>query len=94
MQTNIFEGVGVINRTYAENGVSYIHNTTGSESDMPDLKNAYSTTDVADMLGVTERTVRNLCKSKEITHYRIGKKIVITETDCENYINSLKVEKE
>ena len=61
---------------------------------MHKLTDAMSTNEVAEVLGVTERTVRNLCKNKDITHYRIGKKIVITKTDLENYIESLKVEKE
>ena len=92
--TNLIEGVDVQNRHNAENDVFCMYQDTRSEHHMHNLKEAMSTSDVAEILGVTERTVRNMCKNKQITHYRIGSKIVITKTDLDNYIESLKVEKE
>ena len=53
-----------------------------------------STKQVDEILGVSERTVRNICKSKELAHYKVGTKIVVLPEDLTNYINSLKIEKE
>lgn len=61
---------------------------------MVNLNEGMTTKEVSDILGVSERTVRNICKSKSIVHYKVGTKIVILPEDLSNYINSLKVEKE
>ena len=61
---------------------------------MVNLNEGMTTKDVADILCVSERTVRNICKLKQLVHYKVGTKIVILPEDLNNYINSLKVEKE
>lgn len=61
---------------------------------MVNLNEGMSTKDVAEILGVSERTVRNICKSKQMVHYKVGTKIVVLPEDLTNYINSLKIEKE
>ena len=61
---------------------------------MVNLNEGMSTKEVAEILGVSERTVRNICKSKELAHYKVGTKIVVLPEDLTNYINSLKIEKE
>lgn len=61
---------------------------------MVNLKEGMSTKEVSEILGVTERTVRNICKSKLLVHYKLGTKIVVLPEDLTNYINTLKVEKE
>lgn len=92
---NIYNGGSDnVDRQCAENLVQCIHNDTRSVQDMNEMLKGMSTKEVAEVLGVSDRTVRTLCKNKEITHYRIGTKIVITESDLQNYIESLKVEKE
>ena len=61
---------------------------------MVNLNEGMTTKQVAEILGVSERTVRNICKSKELAHYKVGTKIVVLPEDLTNYINSLKIEKE
>lgn len=61
---------------------------------MVNLNEGMSTKQVAEILGVSERTVRNICKSKELAHYKVGTKIVVLPEDLTKYINSLKIEKE
>ena len=61
---------------------------------MVNLNEGMSTKQVAEILGVSERTVRNICKSKELAHYKVSTKIVVLPEDLTNYINSLKIEKE
>ena len=55
---------------------------------------SYSTKEVAEILGLTERTVRNYCTQKKLSHYKIGTKIYILKTDLEKFITKLKVEGE
>ena len=50
------------------------------------LENSLTTQQVAEMLGVSERTVRNYCKDKLITHYKIGGKITIEKKDVDEFI--------
>ena len=61
---------------------------------MVNLSEALSTKQVAEMLGVSDRTVRTMCIEKQIAHYRIGTKIVILPEDLRNYIENLRIEKE
>ena len=61
---------------------------------MVNLNEGMTTKTVAEILGVSERTVRNICKSKQLVHYKVGTKIVVLPEDLSNYINSLQVEKE
>lgn len=61
---------------------------------MVNLNEGKTTKEVAEILGVSDRTVRNICKNKELIHYKVGTKIVILPEDLKNYIESLKVEKE
>lgn len=42
--------------------------------------------EVAQMLNVSTRTVRRLCESEDLTHYKIGSVIKITEEDLQNYL--------
>lgn len=57
------------------------------------LENSLSTAEVAELLRVSERTIRNYCKDKLITHYRIGGKIVISPQDVDEFIkNHAKIE--
>jgi len=58
------------------------------------LNEGMSTKEVSEIIGVSERTVRNICKDKKLTHYKIGKKIVVLPEDLKIYINSLKIEEE
>lgn len=58
------------------------------------LNEGLSTEDVAKLLNVSDRTIRNYCKSKKLEHYRIANKIVIMPEDLEKFIDSLKVKKE
>ena len=50
--------------------------------------------EVAQILGVSDRTVRNYCNTKALEHYRIATKIYVSKEDLEKFIKSLKVEKE
>lgn len=68
--------------------------TSKEGESMVNLADALTTKTVAEMLGVSDRTVRSLCNDKQITHYRIGTKIVILPEDLRQYIENLKVEKE
>jgi excisionase family DNA binding protein len=45
-----------------------------------------STRTVAATLDVSERTVRNLCESGEISHYRVGKLYRIKQSDLDSYL--------
>lgn len=53
-----------------------------------------TTEDVAKLLNVSDRTIRNYCKSKKLEHYRIANKIVILPEDLEKFIESMKVKGE
>lgn len=46
--------------------------------------------EVAKMLSVSERTVRNLCNRGEIPHITVGSQIRIDKEDLQNYIKSNK----
>lgn len=61
---------------------------------MVNLNEGMSTKEVAEFIGVSERTVRNICKQKQLVHYKVGTKIVVLPEDLKNYIESLKIEKE
>ncbi|MBE7054414.1 MAG: helix-turn-helix domain-containing protein [Ruminococcaceae bacterium] len=58
------------------------------------LNNGMTTEDVAKLLNVSDRTIRNYCKSKKLEHYRIANKIVILPEDLEKFIESMKVKGE
>lgn len=90
-----------VNRGTEEQGcASYINSdivdaeTEKGGNKMVNLNEGMSTKEVAEILGVSERTVRNICKSKELAHYKVGTKIVVLPEDLTKYINSLKIEKE
>ena len=61
---------------------------------MVNLNEGMTTKEVSEVIGVSERTVRNICKAKKLTHYKIGTKIVVLPEDLKIYINSLKIEEE
>lgn len=61
---------------------------------MVNLNEGMSTKEVSKILGVSERTVRNICNQKQLVHYKVGTKIVVLPEDLTNYINSLKVDVE
>ena len=78
---------------YANSGIMSATTEKGGHN-MVNLNEGMSTKEVAEILGVSERTVRNICKSKELAHYKVGTKIVIIPEDLTKYIESLKIEKE
>ena len=47
----------------------------------------YTTTEIAELLKISDRTVRNLCLNGEIEHNRIGSQIRISETQLNTYLN-------
>jgi putative molybdopterin biosynthesis protein len=49
-------------------------------------KNALSTEDVANMLGVSKSTVYNLIKNGEITSYKVGRKVRFTQENVNDFI--------
>lgn len=51
-------------------------------------KEAYSISEVATLLGISERTVRRLIKSKELTAARIRQQWRITRADLSLYLQS------
>ena len=55
-------------------------------------EDSYTTKEVAELLGITERTVRNYCKKRLITHYVISTKIYIKKDDLNKFIESQKNE--
>ena len=79
--------------SYINNGIVNAETEKGGNK-MVNLNEGMSTKQVAEILGVSERTVRNICKSKELAHYKVGTKIVVLPEDLTKYINSLKIEKE
>ena len=52
-----------------------------------------TTKEVAELLGVSDRTIRNYCKEQKLTHYIFGGKILILPEDVEEFVESLKVER-
>ena len=50
-------------------------------------KNALSTQDVANMLGVSKSTIYNMIRNGEITSYKVGRKVRFTEKDVQQYIS-------
>ena len=46
----------------------------------------FTTLEVAELLKVSDRTVRNLCANGDIEHNRIGAQIRISETQLNNYL--------
>ena len=48
----------------------------------------YTTLEVADLLKISDRTVRTLCSSGELEHNRIGSQIRISETALNNYLSN------
>lgn len=59
----------------------------GSEAEMPKM---FSVEEVAQMLNVSDRTIRRLCQREEIPHIYIGSQIRITENDLQNYLSNNK----
>jgi putative molybdopterin biosynthesis protein len=49
-------------------------------------KNALSTQDVADMLGVSKSTIYNMIKTGEIISYKVGRKVKFTEDSVNDFI--------
>lgn len=80
--------------TNSENDVIIKPLTEKGGYNMVNLNEGMTTKTVAEILSVSERTVRNICKAKQLVHYKVGTKIVVLPEDLTNYINSLKVEKE
>ena len=50
----------------------------------------YNVNEVAEILNISARTVRNLCYSGEISHNKIGGQIRISQTDLETYLKETK----
>lgn len=53
-----------------------------------------TTAEAAEILRVSERLVRKLCDERKITHMKIGRNIKIERSDLEDYLNSIRIEKE
>lgn len=47
----------------------------------------YTTLEIAELLKISDRTVRNLCINGDIEHNRIGSQIRISETQLNYYLN-------
>ena len=50
-----------------------------------------SVNQAAEILGVSEVSIRRFVKEKRIPHRRIGDRILFTESDIEDYLASIKV---
>ena len=50
----------------------------------------YSVKEVAEMFGVSDNTIRNLCDSGELESIRIGAQYRISEENLKKYINQNK----
>lgn len=94
IESNVNSGTDIQNWTDYDGSEIISPTTEKGGHNMVNLNEGMSTKEVAEILGVSERTVRNICKSKELAHYKVGTKIVVLPEDLTNYINSLKVEKE
>ena len=57
-------------------------------------KEYLTTSEAAEILRVSERMVRKLCDERKITHSKIGRNIKIEKSDLEEYLKSIKIEKE
>lgn len=53
-----------------------------------------TTAEAAEILRVSERLVRKLCDERKITYMKIGRNIKIERSDLEDYLNSIRIEKE
>jgi excisionase family DNA binding protein len=51
----------------------------------------YSTTQAAELLGVTSRQVVDLIREGELTAYRIGSKYVLCQSDLLEFLNARRV---
>ena len=58
----------------------------------PILTGEMTYSDTADFLSVSERTVRRWVRSKNIPHYKIGRRVYFTEADLLRWIESCRVE--
>lgn len=94
IECNVNSGTEIQGCTHYDNNDIISTTTEKGGYNMVNLNEGMSTKQVAEILGVSERTVRNICKSKELAHYKVGTKIVVLPEDLTKYINSLKVEKE
>lgn len=52
-----------------------------------DVNAVYGVIDIAGALGVSERTVRTLCYTQSIEHFKVGQQIRITGQALTDYIN-------
>ena len=94
IETNVINGTEAQACANCVNGDIIAPITEKGGYTMVNLNEGMSTKQVAEILGVSERTVRNICKLKQLVHYKVGTKIVVLPEDLTNYINSLKIEKE
>lgn len=53
----------------------------------------YGTKELADLLGVTERTIYNYIKDKELVASKIGRKWIIQEADVKAFLDSKRTDK-
>lgn len=51
------------------------------------MENIFTVHEAAVYLRCSDWTVYQLCKSKQLSHFKIGNSIRITQSDIENYIN-------
>ena len=61
--------------------------TEGSDKAMTEL---LTVGEVAEILAVSDRTVRRLCASGELPHIYIGSQLRFEKTDLQNYLKSNK----
>ena len=51
-----------------------------------ELEKLYTVTDIAEVLSVSERTVRNFIQNGDLTAYRFGREYKVKETDLKQFI--------
>lgn len=56
-----------------------------------ELEKMYTVSDIAEMLTVSDRTVRNFIENGELIAYRFGREYKVKETDLKAFIENSKV---
>lgn len=60
---------------------------------MPDQNGYYNTLEAGEYLGVSDRTVRTLCETRQITHERLNNRNIRFKKEwLDAYLDSIRVE--